>query len=247
MFRVFCFPKNIFRVFFFSILFLFPACVSQRPQPDWLPEVPDAEAIGIYHKVKTGQTLYSICKMYSADLQEVAEINGIDDPRQLRLHQVVFIPDAKRPKETKRVAHASKTAPATRKNKESITRYHGKFIWPVDGVVTSKFGIRAGRRHDGIDIGAPQGTSIHAAAAGRILHVGFQKGYGNLVIIMHSEKLITVYAHNHKNFCKEGESVKQGQIIGEVGQTGRATGPHVHFEIRKGKKPRNPLFFLPRP
>jgi murein DD-endopeptidase MepM/ murein hydrolase activator NlpD len=80
-----------------------------------------------------------------------------------------------------------------------------------------------------------------------VVFAGEQGGYGNLLILSHENRMITIYAHNRVNLVKEGDSVTRGQVIAEVGQTGRATGPHVHFEIREGKKARNPMFFLPRP
>lgn len=215
-------------------------CAASVP-PSWLKGVPDPEAVGVYHTVQTGQTLSSICRIYGADLQEVAEVNGIDDPDEIVVGQLVFIPDAKSSD-----ARKSKPQVSQRKETKRIERVKGMFIWPVKGVLTSKFGIRHGRRHDGIDIGAPESTPIHASAKGRVLFVGQQRGYGKLVIIKHDKNYITVYAHNSRNLVKEGQEVAQGQVIAELGQTGRATGPHVHFEIRKRTKPRNPLFFLPR-
>lgn len=218
-------------------------CPASSP-PGWLRAVPDAEAVGVFHQVEAGQTLGKICRLYGADVQEVAEVNGIDDPDQIQAGQRIFLPDAKpiaggaRPEEP-----AGKGSAAAK----SIKRFEGKFAWPVDGVLTSRFGIRHGRRHDGIDIGAPEGTPVRASAAGKVLFVGKQGGYGKLVIIKHADRMITVYAHNRANRVKEGQTVTQGQVIAEVGQTGRATGPHLHFEIRQATKPRNPLFFLPRP
>ncbi len=217
-------------------------CVAAAP-PSWLKDVPDTQAVGIYHKVKPGQTLSSICRMYKADLQEVAEVNGIDNPDEISVGQSVFIPDARS------IEKSSKLQPGTQgegQRGKQIKRIKGMFIWPVTGVLTSRFGIRHGRRHDGIDIAAPVSTPVYASAKGKVLYVGQQSGYGNLVIIKHANNYITVYAHNSKNMVREGQEVEQGQKIAEVGQTGRATGPHVHFEIRKRTKPRNPLFFLPR-
>jgi len=219
-------------------LFLF-AC-QRQPPPDILTPVPDAEAVGVFHQVKPGETLFSICKAYKADLQEVAEINGISDADRLRAGQKVFIPDVEA------VTTAEKPAKKPKK-KVAIKKWTGQFIWPVEGVLTSKFGIRRGRRHDGIDIGAPEGTDVCAAADGTVLYSGDQQtGYGNLIILSHADDMITVYAHNRENLVKENDTVKRGQVIGRVGQTGRATGPHLHFEIRKRTKPRNPLFFLPK-
>jgi murein DD-endopeptidase MepM/ murein hydrolase activator NlpD len=202
--------------------------------------VPDAEAVGVFHQVKPGETLFSICKAYKADLQEVAEINDISDADQLQAGQKVFIPDVE-------AAAAEEKPPPTEEKKVAIKKWTGQFTWPVEGVLTSKFGVRDGRRHDGIDIGAPEGTEIRAAADGTVLYSGDQQtGYGNLIIISHTKDMITVYAHNRENLVKENDEVKRGQVIGKVGRTGRATGPHLHFEIRKRTKPRNPLFFLPK-
>jgi murein DD-endopeptidase MepM/ murein hydrolase activator NlpD len=207
--------------------------------PAWLKPVPDAEAVGVFHTVAAGQTLGEICRLYGADLQEVAEVNGIVDPDRIEVGQRIFIPDAEP------LPDAAQPPPAPAEQK--VERYQGRFIWPVDGVLTSKYGIRHGRRHDGIDIGAPIGTPIRAAADGKVLYVGRQSGYGKIVILRHAERMITVYAHNHENLVDSDQSVRQGQPIARVGQTGRATGPHLHFEIRKATKPRNPLFFLPKP
>ncbi|MFC1655164.1 peptidoglycan DD-metalloendopeptidase family protein [Myxococcota bacterium] len=220
---------------------LFLVACQRHPPPDILTPVPDAEAVGVFHQVRAGETLFSICKSYQADLQEVAEINGITDADQLEAGQKVFIPDVE-------TAVPGEKPAKTAEKKVAIKKWTGQFIWPVDGVLTSKFGIRGGRRHDGIDIGAPQGTEIVAAADGTVLYSGDQQtGYGNLIIIKHANDMITVYAHNQKNLVKESDQVKRGQAIGKVGRTGRATGPHLHFEIRKRTHPRNPLFFLPKP
>ncbi|GBD03435.1 Murein hydrolase activator NlpD [bacterium HR19] len=118
------------------------------------------------------------------------------------------------------------------------------FIPPVKGKVISNFGDRNGREHKGVDISAPEGTDILAAEDGVVIFSGFLKGYGNVVIIKHEGDYFTVYAHNKYNTVKENEFVKRGQVIGKVGQTGNATTPHLHFEVRRGTKPLNPLDFL---
>ena len=219
-------------------LFLFTC--QRHPPPDILKPVPDAEAVGVFHQVKPGETLFSICKAYKADLQEVAEINDISDADQLQAGQKVFIPDVESLTTEKKPAEPPE-------KKVAIKKWTGQFVWPLEGVLTSKFGVRGGRRHDGIDIGAPEGTEIRAAADGTVLYSGDQQtGYGNLIIIGHANDMVTVYAHNQKNLVKENDKVKRGQVIGKVGRTGRATGPHLHFEIRKRTRPRNPLFFLPK-
>ncbi len=225
----------------FMVLVGGSAAACAPSPPAWLKPVPAAEAVGVFHTVAAGQTLGEICRLYGADLQEVAEVNGIVDPDRIAVGQRIFIPDAEP------LSDAAAAQPAVAPPEQRVRRDQGRFIWPVDGVLTSKYGIRHGRRHDGIDIGAPIGTPIRAAAAGKVLYVGRQSGYGKIVILRHAERMITVYAHNHENLVETGQSVRQGQPIARVGQTGRATGPHLHFEIRKATKPRNPLFFLPRP
>lgn len=122
------------------------------------------------------------------------------------------------------------------------------YIWPAQGVLTSRFGPRWGRMHQGIDIAGPVGTPIVAAAAGTVIFAGWNSGgYGNLVKIWHDNGSVTYYAHNSRILVRENQRVEQGQLIAEMGSTGFSTGPHVHFEIRKRDRgPVNPLAFLPR-
>lgn len=118
-------------------------------------------------------------------------------------------------------------------------------VWPTKGVLTSHFGIRWGRMHNGIDIGAPTGTPIVASASGEAFFSGVLGGFGNVVFIDHFNGLITVYAHQDSLAVREGERVSRGQVIGTVGSTGNSTGPHLHFETRVDGVPRDPLTFLP--
>jgi murein DD-endopeptidase MepM/ murein hydrolase activator NlpD len=117
------------------------------------------------------------------------------------------------------------------------------FIWPVNGVVTSGFGWRWGRMHEGIDIAAPSGTPIRAAAAGTVIYAGWMGGYGNLVIIDHGNGLATAYGHQSAIYVGGG-SVSQGTVIGAVGSTGNSTGPHLHFEVRVNGSPVDPMGYL---
>ncbi len=121
------------------------------------------------------------------------------------------------------------------------------YQWPAKGVFTSGFGPRWGRMHKGIDIAAPTGTPIHAAADGVVVSAGWNRGgYGKLVDIRHPDGTLTRYAHNSKIIVSKGQRVEQGQKISLMGSTGFSTGPHLHFEIRKGgTKAVNPIAFLP--
>ncbi len=117
-------------------------------------------------------------------------------------------------------------------------------IWPVLGPVTSPFGVRWGRMHEGIDIAAPVGTAIRAAAGGTVIHAGWLGGYGNLVIIDHGNGIATAYGHQSSVAVGSGQAVAQGQTIGYVGSTGHSTGPHLHFEVRVNGAPVDPLGYL---
>jgi murein DD-endopeptidase MepM/ murein hydrolase activator NlpD len=118
------------------------------------------------------------------------------------------------------------------------------FIWPVNGPVTSPFGMRWGRMHEGIDIGAAYGTPIRAAAAGRVVYAGWMSGYGNLVAIDHGGGVSTAYGHQSSIAVGNGQLVSQGQTIGYVGCTGHCFGPHLHFEVRINGTPVDPLGYL---
>jgi murein DD-endopeptidase MepM/ murein hydrolase activator NlpD len=118
------------------------------------------------------------------------------------------------------------------------------FIWPVNGPVTSPFGWRWGRMHEGIDIGAAYGTPIHAAASGRVIYAGWMSGYGNLVAIDHGRGISTAYGHQSSIAVSNGQIVSQGQTIGYVGCTGHCFGPHLHFEVRINGSPVDPLGYL---
>ena len=119
---------------------------------------------------------------------------------------------------------------------------HG-LIWPCAGPITSGYGMRWGRLHAGIDIGAGYGTPIHAAASGNVIFAGWMGGYGNFVIIDHGGGMATAYAHQ-SSIAVGGGSVSQGQVIGYVGSTGPSTGPHLHFEVRINGSPVDPLGYL---
>ena len=119
-------------------------------------------------------------------------------------------------------------------------------IWPCRGPLTSGFGMRWGRLHQGQDIACGYGTAIHAAKAGTVIFAGVMSGYGNVVIIDHGGGFSTLYAHQSRIAVSQGQHVDQGEVIGYVGSTGHSTGPHLHFETRFGGTARNPLPYLPK-
>lgn len=231
-------PKLL--LFFLSLgtsLFLY-SCTSRAPVP--LPK----RTQGIYHVVKSGENLFRIGKAYDVPYQDLARINRINDPHQIRLGQKIFIPGATRqlPVEIITPVEAKVEPPAIPDQREK-GRYG--FIWPVNGSVTSKFGPRGTNFHDGIDISAAEGTPIRAVERGEVIYSDQLRGYGKIIIIRHPGGFASVYAHNRDSRVHTGQKVTQGDVIGEVGSTGRVTSSHLHFEIRKDNVARDPLHYLP--
>jgi murein DD-endopeptidase MepM/ murein hydrolase activator NlpD len=120
----------------------------------------------------------------------------------------------------------------------------GQLGWPVSGPVTSGFGMRWGRMHEGIDIMCSTGTPVRAAAAGTVIYAGWLGGYGNLVVVDHGGGLSTAYAHNSSFASSVGQSVAAGQVVSYSGNTGNSSGPHVHFEVRVNGSAVDPLGYL---
>jgi len=120
----------------------------------------------------------------------------------------------------------------------------GVLGWPVSGPVTSGFGLRWGRMHEGIDIAVAEGTPVRAAGAGTVIYAGWMGGYGNLVVVDHGNGLSTAYAHNSSLGVGVGQSVTAGQVVSYSGNTGNSTGPHVHFEVRVNGSAVDPLGYL---
>lgn len=121
----------------------------------------------------------------------------------------------------------------------------GGMTWPVSAPITSPFGMRWGRMHEGLDLAASYGSPIRAAQAGTVIYCGWMSGYGNFVMIDHGNGLVTTYAHQARIAVGCNQTVSQGQTIGYVGSSGNSTGPHLHFEVRRNSSPVDPLGYLP--
>ncbi len=227
----------------------------------------------ITHTVAAGQTLYRIARTYEISVDALMEANGITDPRTLALGQVLVIPGATENREI--VPPGAQEAPeavtAERKGspgpvKESppepeppkkpktktsgavaLPKGEGVLDWPLRGVLYGRYGRKGSERHDGIDLAAPSGTPVKTAGAGKVLYAGEQKGYGNIAIIDHGDGIVTLYAHNRDLRVKTGQKVRDGQVVATVGNSGRTSGPHLHFEVRKDGLPVDPLKFLGAP
>jgi murein DD-endopeptidase MepM/ murein hydrolase activator NlpD len=199
--------------------------------------------------VAAGENLYRIGLRYDVDARTLAEVNGIGDVTTLRVGQRIWVP--KRTAVPAAVGSRGPTTAAARSARDTARREAAReaqvrFGWPLAHVsVTSRYGRRKGRPHEGIDLAARRGTPILAAEAGKVIHSGWLGDYGRVVIIKHAGYYRTVYAHASKLLVRRGQFVDRGQRIAEVGATGNASGPHLHFEIRKGESPRDPMLYLP--
>jgi len=188
----------------------------------------------ILHQVVSGDTLYSLGDYYSVNWKDIAASNEISVEAELKQGQLLTIPGG--------------TIPASIWNRGVLSRGGDgqiSFIWPLKGRITSYFGPRWGKFHYGIDIGQPCGTPIRAAASGVVKVACWQGSYGYVVFVEHENGWETRYGHASRLLVKQGQWVNQGEKIALVGETGNATGPHLHFEIRYQGTPRNPLNYLP--
>lgn len=190
--------------------------------------------------MRPGETLYRIGAAYGVPYETIARANRLKDASRIRVGQRLLIPEAKRA-----VALAVKKGGAAAHAGEGPADAP-RLQWPVaDGQVTSGFGPRGGGHHDGIDIAAPTGTPVHAAASGDVAYCSRLPGYGNVIILRHQGGYATVYAHNQRHHVRAGQRVRRGELIARVGESGRTTGPNLHFEVRRDNVAKNPLFFLP--
>lgn len=193
---------------------------------------------GVFHKVSKDENLEKIAKLYNVDVDQIKKYN--EELKELKVGMLIFIPGGKLPEEKQ------PSRPRWLASRGSSQR----FIWPLEGVVNSHFGWRrdplSRRRefHSGIDIEGGTGDFIRASRAGKVVYAGWQAGYGLLIVLDHGDGWETYYAHCSRINVRVGQYVRQGEIIGRVGSTGRTTGSHLHFEIRNNGRPVNPLYYL---
>lgn len=189
---------------------------------------------GIVYKVKEGDTVYSIAKKYKTDAQKIIDypFNDYDlDTFALNAGQTLIVPDG-----------VQLQAPAIAAPKPPIfAGGTGQFQWPVSGLIT-QYPVWY---HNAVDIANPAAPGISAAESGVVTIVAYMRyGYGNHIEVSHGDGLATLYAHLSEIYVKSGDRVARGQVIGRMGSTGRSTGTHLHFEIRKNGAIVNPLPFL---
>jgi murein DD-endopeptidase MepM/ murein hydrolase activator NlpD len=202
------------------------------------------------HVVRKGETLAGIAARYQVSVGVLVAANRLRSAHvRLRPGQRLTIPRV-------RALRARRTTPPAGPPRVplklvlSIPDFDGRlppFQWPVEGTVISTFGRRRGGWHRGLDIKAEMGMPVVAAASGVVTVSGVERRYGNVVKIQHDNDFVTVYAHHLQNFVRPGDEVDAGQVIGQVGRTGRATAYHLHFEILFNGSAYNPLYLLPLP
>jgi murein DD-endopeptidase MepM/ murein hydrolase activator NlpD len=210
----------------------------------------DADLRWAWHRVRAGETLSGIAARYRVAEAALAEANALTDPDLVREGELLYVPldgAAADPRARGRgVTHFGR---ASRTLSRSLTAKPadagGPLAWPVQAAISSRFGTREGRPHEGIDLAVGDGTEVRAAAAGRVVYAGSGvRGYGNLVVVQHADGLTTLYAHNSQLLVAEGAEVARGEVISLSGHSGRATAPHLHFEVRMGEVARDPERYL---
>jgi len=212
-----------------GLLIILPSCAKSRLTGPGIhlpsearttaPVATDVE-VGepVYHRVRPGESLWSISRKYGVTVAELVNLNKLGDPNKLSVNQRILIPGTG----------------------------GGDWAWPVSGgEILSRFGVNRGaNRHRGIDIRGQSGQQVRAVRAGRVVSSARMRGYGKTVVLDHGGGLRSLYAHNSTVLVQPGEPVRQGQPIARVGRTGNASTHHCHLEIRRGNVPVNPLRYL---
>lgn len=215
---------------------LVAGCIASRPPVELKPHV-EPEVVGVTHKVKQGETLWRIARAYKVTVEDLTIANRLADNARLSAGQELFVPGVRALQD---VPEADLPPPQLRPERSGTA----PLVWPLGGVLYARFGFRGEARHDGIDIAAPAGSTVFAAADADVVFAGEQTGYGHVVMLQHAGGMITLYAHNQAVLVKDGTKVKCGDPIAKVGEAIRTSGPHLHFEVRAGTKPRDPLAML---
>jgi murein DD-endopeptidase MepM/ murein hydrolase activator NlpD len=225
---------------------------------------------GLIYRVQAGDTMYGISRNFGITVAQLKELNNVSsdalsigqelyikkfESKNTQQKNIKIAEKKDKIAEPKKTSSKAKVAKTSSPKKSSASVYSSPnsgrassfpqewkdaFLLPVNGRVSSPFGMRGGRLHKGVDITAPPGTGIKVAYAGTVTYTGFLRDYGNVIIVEHGKEVVTVYAHNEINLVKKSDKVNKGDVIARLGSTGRSTGPHLHFEIRVLNKPIDP-------
>jgi murein DD-endopeptidase MepM/ murein hydrolase activator NlpD len=214
--------------------------------------------------MRNGESLYGVALQHRVTLEELKRANSITDPTKVWTGTVLNVParpeQAQPPPaqntpprivqvaprvinaapDTPKVTHKAAADPADIAPPPAA---NGKFNWPVRGKVIAGFGKRPdGTHNDGVNLAVPKGTPIHAVEGGKVAYAGSElKGYGNLVLIRHPNGWVSAYAHADQILVKANDEVRRGQIIARSGNTGSVDQPQLHFELRQGSRPVDPV------
>lgn len=231
-----------------------------------LPTAARAELPWWEHSIARDESLFTVASRYGVSTQSIAQANELIPGSPLQEGQMLLVPKrgsdvvvtmsevrARKRGETvvpelrkqRNILPVVRPAPSEERGDALHAQRAESFIIPVAGGISSRYGKRGSRFHDGIDIPAPAGTAIVAAKSGIVVFSGRQKGYGNTVTINHGDGTVTRYSHNSVNLVKKGERVKQGQPIAKIGRTGRATCNHLHLSLFVHGKRVNPEKYFP--
>lgn len=207
------------------------------------------------YRVRRGDTLYTVSRLFDTTTTEIVQLNNLPPPHRLTAGQVIRLPETIPPAPPVVNAVAVPPVEEVPLSQSSITPAiyqpppmdnNSAFMRPVDGSILSSFGAKEGGLHnDGINIRAARGTPVMAAENGIVAYNGNElKGYGNLILVKHDNGYITAYAHLDQTLVRKGDTVRRGQSIGTVGQSGQVSEPQLHFEIRKGTKALDPSGYI---
>jgi murein DD-endopeptidase MepM/ murein hydrolase activator NlpD len=218
------------------------------------------------HVVAQGETLSKISRLYGKSVADIAKANNMQPTTPLKVGERLIIPGVKVSAKQGAAPPAAAKEPAvepthsvslvaptaeTPHAKDSVKTAEGAgslptFRWPAQGRIIAGFGSSPnGGQNDGINLAVPEGTPVKAAEDGVVAYAGNElKGYGNLVLVRHPNGYVTAYAHAKELMVKRGDPIKRGQVIAKSGQTGNVNAPQLHFEIRKGATPLDPMRFL---
>lgn len=198
---------------------------------------------GLVYTVRRGDTIGRIANIYNTEVEKIIRANQLPNAHSIKIGQILLLPDATQPAPQRRVSSPTllgriRDAILPSPSSQKIA---GLFIWPTSARrITQYFGWR----HTGVDIAGPTSNRIFAAASGKVILSGWQRGYGYTVVIDHGNGYQTRYAHSRLLYAETGQHVEQGETIAMVGSTGWSTGPHLHFEVTKNGRRQNPLSFI---
>jgi murein DD-endopeptidase MepM/ murein hydrolase activator NlpD len=217
------------KLLYFLVIILLTGCARTVYRPTRpTPTFPR----GVYHRIEKGETLWRIAKTYGVEVEKIKSYNNIRDVEDIKVGTLIFIPRAEKK------LHTTYPISVGKIGREG-------FMWPAQGRIVSYFDFGKGGTSKGIDVALPFGSEVRASKGGIVTYADVLRGYGKVVIIDHKDGFSTVYAHNSKILVKENSSVGRGEVIALAGDSGHCESPLLHFEIRKGETPQDPLSYLP--